>query len=476
MRFHTSYSLYSFLSRSLWTASAVCLLLISCSKQPASEGARLSIEHEKADFGTINASDPIAFHNASLTLANLGKERIEIDAVELPKGFSYMLIPRKSISADAKATLRITMNIREFSGHISETGHILSNDSVQPRMPIDLEADIVEYPTDRSRKKSIGPDISFDIKGVNLGRLARNQWRDYSFKFQNLGDDTLKIHYIETNCLCLTAQATKYEVAPGDSAEILAKLEAYKYAGYKVTKTLNIVTNDPDEPSVPLTVVANIIDIARIEPQAIHMPNVQAGQSASAEARLLQEGAQSLIIRKIETSSPRISVTTSPLEDEQKGYALAITIAPDMPEGKFDELVTIFTNYGNYRPKGRSRDPEEEIYKNYKKMELQVKGTVKGSISVTPRTINFGSVTPGEPLKRRLVLSSAATPFEIISLSISDPDFRADWSTIDPGTKYEITVTSHPAQGVRQVENKLVITTTGAELIVPIFASVKPGP
>lgn len=454
-------------------AALVCgLLITSCSQEPAHEGVRLAVKPEKADFGAIESNNPVAFHDATVTLANRGKERLDIKDVELPEGFSYIIVPRKSIGPGEKATLKITIDRRKFSGQVTETAYVLSNDSARPKIPIALAASIVGDSSAPVAGGASGPDISFDHKAHNFGTLTRSQMLEHSFPFKNVGDKTLKIHYIETTCLCATATASRDEIPPGESAEIIAKLEAYKFPGDKTMKTLTVATNDPDEPAVGLTIMAMIIDAARIEPEEILLPNVQTGQPAWAEARLIQDGAEDLIIKRIESSSPMISVDSSPLEGEQKGYLLKIAVNPKMPEGKFEELVTIFTNYTNYTNKKKTRGPGLKLYKNYKKLRLSVKGSVKGPISVTPQSVNFGSAAPGESLQRKLTISGVA-PFEIRSVSLADTAFRASFAPVDSGDKYVVTLEFLPDQTERQIEDKLVITTADKELTVPVFATVK---
>jgi len=467
----------SFFLRGLLILLATGLAAVSCSQQTALEGARQSIEPETAEFGTIQANDPVAFHSVSLILTNLGKERLEIGAIKLPEGFDYELVPRRNLDTGERTTLKITLDRRKFSGRVSETAYVLSNDTVQPRMPIALLADIVGDPTAPLPARNIGPDISIENKTYNFGILGRDAVIEHAFEVKNLGDKPLRFLGIESRCVCVAGRVTKLEVAPGDSAEIIVRLEAMKSPTREVAKTLTVFTNDPDEPSVPIMIFATIIDTARIEPETVHLPNVQLGQPASAEARLLQEGARNLKIKKIKTSSPRITVASSPLIGEQKGHLLTVTVGPDMPEGKFNESATVFTNYKNFESASKPGEPKKELHKDYSRLKLLIKGTVKGPVSVTPRTINFGSAYPGEPLRRKLALSSDTTSFEIKSLSITSPAFQVAWSPIEPGSKYEITVEFHPAGPERQVEEKLVITTTtGAELVVPVFASVKPGP
>ena len=458
------------------TAIVIPCLFISCSKAPRYEEAHLSIEPGKADFGTIQANDPIAFHDVSLAVKNLGKKNLVIETVELPEGFSYSITPRETIEGGDEAWIEITMDIRKVSDGLSETAYVLSNDPAQPRFPIPLVGTIIGKRTELKFEVRDEPDIEFDHKAVNLGFVGRHQTLEHYFEFRNVGKQPLKILAIETFCKCLSGMPSNPIVEPGDSATIVATLMAYKWKAIGFRKSLIIRTNDPDEPSISLTVVANIIDAIMLKPPEIILSNIQSGQPATAEAKLVQTAEGELAIKKIETSSPNISVTSAPLTGDEKGFLLTITVSPDMPEGKFDEFVTLYTSYESRSDDEPGASPRAQQYEDHSTTTLPVRGSVTGAISVTPRTVNFGSAAPGESLHRKLFVSSATSTFEIDSLSTDDDEFHASFSTIEPGQKYEITLEFNPGTVERHIEDTLTITTSHETITVPVFATVASNP
>ncbi len=454
-------------------ALILCVLLASCSQKPQFQSPTLLIEPDKADFGEIQANDPDAFHDVSLKAKNLGREALRIENVELPDGFSYVLAPPKVIDGGAEAILKISMDARSFSGSISQTAYVVSNDPSKRRTPIQIQARIVEGTENPALEASSEPDIIFDHKAVDFGTVSRGKRFEHRFPFKNAGKKPLKILGLDTMCMCVTAFASSLEVPPGGSAEIVARFEPYKYVGTKPWKTVNVTTNDPVKPIVGLSVAATIVDVLTLEPDVVLLPAVQAGQGAVAEAKLYQGGTEKLRINKIDTSSPKISVTSSPLEGDELGYLLKVTVSPDMPPGKFEELVTIFTNYEDYS--SLQTEKTAEVFKDYSRMKLPVKGSVGGAISASPQKVNFGTCVPGTPVQRKITVAGTSSSFDIESLSIKDPSFHASSTTIEKGKKYEVTIEFVPTPPDKQIEDELVIATTGAKLTVPIFATVGHG-
>jgi hypothetical protein len=445
----------------------------SCSKEePQFDQPTLVLDPNKADFGVIDPNDPIAFHEFSISAKNAGKETLQIEDIELPDGFSYEFVPRRNvIEGGDKLIMKITMDIRRFSGPVSDTAYVLCNMPGQPRVPIALQADVRELRADeKSSSIADAPDIEFDHRAFDFGSIARSKMVEHRFPFRNIGDKTLKILGIDTMCMCVTAFTTKTEILPGDSAEIVARLEPYKYEGTTPWKTLGITTNDPKEPVASVSVAAKIIDEAVLEPDTILLPHVQAGQKVTAQTKLLQKGAGKLLIKKIESSSPSIQVENSVLEEGDIGYLLDVTVLPDMPVGKFDEVVTVFTNYSDY---SYQRRENAELYKDYSRLRLSIKGNVSGVVSMFPQKINFGSCTPGDPVKRKLTLTSTSQKFRIQSISCDNPSFRVIRPSSEPAQKHEVTIEFIPQPPEGEISGALVIVTDEGELTVPIFAAVK---
>jgi hypothetical protein len=455
---------------------AASILLWSCSKkQPQYEGPALVLEPEQADFGAVSANDPIAFHEASLKAKNPGKEVLHIETIELPDGFSYELIPsRKDINAGEEAILKINMDARQASGRISKTAYIVCNVPGQPRIPLELHA-LVEQGAGASETGIDHAKIEFDHRAYDFGPIGRTDTVQHEFAFKNVGEKPLKILGLDTMCMCVTAYTTKKEIAPGESASIVATVEPWKYDGVSPWKSVGITTNDPEQPVVNVTVAADIIDEAVLEPNVVVLPNIRQGQGAKAQVKLLQEGKKELQIVRIDTSSPKITVSASPLRDKGLGYTLDITVSPDMPPGKFEEVITIRTNYQDYSFKARQGNATE-ILKDFSRLRLPIKGSVSGAVSVSPQKVNFGSSTPGNPIKRKVVLSSASSDIDIKSISVSDPSFHVLPEPKTSGRKHEITIEFVPEPPQREVSGELLISTAGGEFKVPVFAAVKLNP
>ena len=53
------------------------------------------------------------------------------------------------------------------------------------------------------------PKIEFSSTEYNFGRLNQGEKADYDYKFENTGDDTLKIDKVKSSCGCTATMLSK---------------------------------------------------------------------------------------------------------------------------------------------------------------------------------------------------------------------------------------------------------------------------
>jgi len=101
------------------------------------------------------------------------------------------------------------------------------------------------------------PKIEVENPEVDLGVIGPGGKHRCVFKFKNVGDGELKITRVTTTCSCTVPELTKKEYAPGESGTVTAIYHAGSTAG-PLHKTLYIISNDPEQASVPLVIKGTI--------------------------------------------------------------------------------------------------------------------------------------------------------------------------------------------------------------------------
>lgn len=88
------------------------------------------------------------------------------------------------------------------------------------------------------------------------------------FEFVNRGSRPVTIEKIDSSCGCLKAEAAKSTYQPGESGVIDAEFEIRGLAG-EIEKTLTVLTDDPENPSIRLAVKVDVPLLIVVEPKML---------------------------------------------------------------------------------------------------------------------------------------------------------------------------------------------------------------
>lgn len=154
---------------------------------------------------------------------------------------------------------------------------IVTNDSIEPSKTITISANIAEdFSGLTAKQKENAPKIVFENDTLNFGTIKQGDTVRYSFKFQNEGRSNLVMHRVKSSCGCTATQVVNKFPAKKDKkwpAGLDANYVFMKGKGGSIEvvfnswgrkgdqhKTITVVTNDPDNPVVVLTVMGKVTD------------------------------------------------------------------------------------------------------------------------------------------------------------------------------------------------------------------------
>lgn len=101
--------------------------------------------------------------------------------------------------------------------------------------------------------------IKFDKVVHDFGSIQQDTIVNVTFTFKNTGSSVLVIERIKTGCGCTNTNLSKKELKPGEQGTLEIAFDSAGYSG-KVTRTITVYTNDPDEKEVKLKISANVIE------------------------------------------------------------------------------------------------------------------------------------------------------------------------------------------------------------------------
>jgi len=119
------------------------------------------------------------------------------------------------------------------------------------------------------------PKISI-LKGTNLdfGDLYQGQKMEKIVSIKNEGTELLIISSVKASCGCTATLLDKQEIKPNESANLKISFDSQNFMG-KVTKTVDISSNDPESPKVTVKFVSNIIQVLKINPPYFGFNNLK---------------------------------------------------------------------------------------------------------------------------------------------------------------------------------------------------------
>ena len=293
-----------------------------------------------------------------------------------------------------------------------------------------LEAQAAKSKPPAPRPLAAAPKMEISPETKDAGTVAKGQVVDAVFVVKNSGGSDLIISDARPSCGCTVASFDKV-IKPGGEGKIQSSVDTKSFSG-PISKSVLVVSNDPDRPQVNLFIKALVKPYVDVLPQAFVRFSVIKGDTAGQDVVLVSEekGFRPTIA---ETSQPYVKAEILPAGDKDKipgrggeQYKLRINVTPDAPEGLLNAPIRVAT--------GVSQQPT---------IEIPVSGIVRPRVSVTPVTVNFGNFTAGkDPITRNIIITNnkPAVPVKVTRAEVSIPGFITDVVPTQDGVSYTVVV------------------------------------
>jgi hypothetical protein len=281
-----------------------------------------------------------------------------------------------------------------------------------------------------SKSLAAAPKIEISPETKDAGTVAKGQLVEATFVVKNSGGSDLIISDARPSCGCTVASFDKI-IKPGQEGKIHSSVDTKSFSG-PISKSVLVVSNDPDRPQMNLFIKAIVKPFVDVLPQAFVRFSVIKGDNSTQDVILLSEekGFRPTVA---ETSQPYVKAEILPAGDKDKipgrtgdQYKLHINVTADAPEGLLNAPIRIAT--------GVTQQPT---------VEIPVSGIVRPRVSVTPVTVNFGNFTAGkDPITRNIIVTNnkPGQPVKVMRAEVSVPGFVTDIVPTQEGVSYTVVV------------------------------------
>lgn len=189
------------------------------------------------------------------------------------------------------------------------------------------------------------PNLALDVSTLSFGDVYTDHSAARSVAVSNLGNLPLVIREISTSSGAFTTSDSALTLAPGEGDTLLVTFLPIVNGPHEAT--LRLLSNDPDEPAVAVSLVANALQSAAqlaVSPAAIDFGEVRVATAVSESLLVENVGQAPLVISEISAGDPSISVVPSVLSMGEGGQAWVVVAFQPTVSGVVAEPIVFHSN------------------------------------------------------------------------------------------------------------------------------------
>ena len=190
---------------------------------------------------------------------NTKKEAVTLGVQYKPAYVSATFVPEK-IQSGEKGAIIITYDAPKKNdyGYNYSSLHLKFNDEKSYNNRLSITASIVEDFSKLSKKDlDDAPIAFFDKKEISFGDITKGAKANCDFVLTNTGKSTLFVRKTAASCGCTAVTMGEKALAAGKSTTIRVVFDSSGKSGRQY-KSVTVITNDPKNPEVRLTINGNI--------------------------------------------------------------------------------------------------------------------------------------------------------------------------------------------------------------------------
>lgn len=246
------------------------------------------------------------------------------------------------------------------------------------------------------------PVIQFEKTHHDFGRISQERKVAAKYRVSNTGNAFLNITQVRPACGCTYTMLGKWSLGPGESTEIEAQFDPKGMRG-AVRKSILVVSDDPRNPSVTLTLEAEVVQ--EIMPSVETVYFYQAPRSTPSRSLIRYATGNGEPVRITEVRAPGAPFLSFTVRQEGKDALVEVTLdGRKAPAGQFRgvEQATVRFNH--------PRIPQ---------LPLNIQWDLKPVIQASPVELVFQD-TAGRELRQKLTLRQAdGRAFKVVSTHAS---------------------------------------------------------
>jgi hypothetical protein len=212
--------------------------------------SRIQFVETEHNFGRF--AENAGRQTRDFVFTNIGTEPLVIQNVSVSCGCTTPTWTRSPIPAGGQGKITAIYDPQNRQGQFNQTLSVRTN-SDPATVVLTIRGEVVS----RAEIEN-APVFNAVSTTIDIGKMRGSEQKDVEFRFQNTGKSDLIISNIRTTCGCTAIQqGSDGVVKPGEWSSIKASFNAAGISG-RVTRTIIVYTNDPQNSEVILMLSADI--------------------------------------------------------------------------------------------------------------------------------------------------------------------------------------------------------------------------
>jgi len=249
----------------------------------------------------------------------------------------------------------------------------------------------------------------FPIKTHDFGTVAVASKTEFEFPIYNTLGGEMHIREVRASCGCTTAILKSNTIGVNEKGILTARFNTSTFKGKKGA-TLTVVIDRPFFSEVMLKVDGYIRSDMVFHPGSVEYGTINQGEAKSGKTKIYYAGRSDWQVVDIRANQPWLIPVFKQVErgPGKATYELTVEVGPDAPAGFFQDEVIVQTND-----------------RQMPNVPLRVSGNVVTALTVSPQSLAFGTLKPGQEVSQRLVLKGRE-PFVVASIECPGWDVKFD--------------------------------------------------
>jgi hypothetical protein len=312
----------------------VVTLAATAAVMDAADGPKLVIPEKIMDMGRVAQGEVL---NVDFAVVNEGDETLEIKAVRPTCGCTVADFDRE-IAPGKTGYIKAKLDTRDFSGPISKSILIMTNDPQDPTRTLVIKTEVHPYVQVLPRALVRFNAVQHEPMEQKITVVADEEEKDF------------KVTAVKTSVPFLLAS-----VRPVPADQLLAGKSPQQY---EITLTmkenppvgpvntvLEIETNHPKAKMVPVKVFGVVRALLHVTPSQIQFGSVEAKKQPGRNVIVVNNRSAGVAIKVTSAvvNDPAFKAEVVPIEKGRR-YQVTVTVNPDASAGPRDAVLTLKTS------------------------------------------------------------------------------------------------------------------------------------